>query len=72
MLASPPPLPVSYRDAEAIHNFVSSEGIHVLTMEIEHVDADAVEVAAKQAGLEVEPTPGTIRVGGESPQGEVK
>ena len=35
----------------------------MLTMEIEHVDADAVEAAAKQAGLEVEPTPGTIRVG---------
>ena len=59
----PPCLPLSPRDAEAIHSFVSSEGVHVLTMEIEHVDADAVEAAAKQAGLEVEPTPGTIRVG---------
>jgi len=31
-------------------------------MEIEHVDVDAVEAAAKQAGIDVEPTPGSIRL----------
>lgn len=38
------------------------EGVSVLTTEIEHIDADAVEAAAKAAGLDFEPTPHTIRI----------
>ena len=36
----------------------------MLTIEIEHIDVDAIEAAAKLAGVDVEPTPSTIRVGG--------
>lgn len=34
----------------------------LLTTEIEHIDADAVEAASKALGIEMEPTPQTIRV----------
>lgn len=34
----------------------------ILTTEIEHIDADAVEKAAQAAGVEMEPTPRTIRI----------
>jgi hypothetical protein len=34
----------------------------VLTTEIEHVDIDAVEEAAKHEGINVQPKPSTIRV----------
>ncbi|GAX78141.1 hypothetical protein CEUSTIGMA_g5583.t1 [Chlamydomonas eustigma] len=51
-----------FRDASAIKQFVSNQQVDVLTMEIEHVDVDALEAAAEEAGLDVEPTPQTIRV----------
>eukprot|EP00798_Chlamydomonas_sp_ICE-L_P032526 gene32526-17239_t len=51
-----------FRDADAITNFATSEGVDVLTTEIEHIDTGAVEAAAKAAGLDVEPTPATIRM----------
>ncbi len=38
----------------------------MLTMEIEHVDVDALEAAAKKAKLDIEPTPRTIRVSKEN------
>ena len=60
--ASPSP-PHPARDAAAIQQFVSSEGVDVLTIEIEHIDVDAIEAAAKLAGVDLEPTPSTIRVG---------
>ena len=34
----------------------------MLTTEIEHINADAVETAARDNGLEMEPTPHTIRI----------
>ncbi len=36
--------------------------ISILTTEIEHINADAVEAAAESNGLEMEPTPHTIRI----------
>lgn len=52
-----------FRDADAISNFVRGEGVDVLTMEIEHINAEALEQAARESQLDVEPTPGTIKVG---------
>lgn len=34
----------------------------MLTTEIEHIDADAVEAAAAASGLDMEPLPATIRI----------
>ncbi|KAF5840607.1 eukaryotic-type phosphoribosylaminoimidazole carboxylase [Dunaliella salina] len=51
-----------FRDAQAIKDFASQEGVSVLTTEIEHIDADAVEEASKALGIEMEPTPHTIRL----------
>ena len=36
--------------------------VDVLTVEIEHVDVDALETAAAQFNLDVEPTPHTLRL----------
>lgn len=36
--------------------------VEVLTVEIEHVDVDALETAAAQFSLDVEPTPHTLRL----------
>jgi hypothetical protein len=49
-----------FRDAEAISKFAST--VDVLTVEIEHIDADALERAAAASGVDVEPTPNTIRI----------
>jgi len=38
------------------------EGVSVLTTEIEHINADAVEAAAQASGLVFEPKPATIRL----------
>lgn len=35
--------------------------VDVLTVEIEHIDADAMQSVADAAGCEVEPTPSTLR-----------
>ena len=50
-----------FRDAVAIDSFVRQEGVSVLTMEIEHIDADALELSAQHSGIDVEPSPSTIR-----------
>lgn len=34
----------------------------MLTTEIEHVDVDAIEAATREAGVDCEPTPSTIRI----------
>lgn len=49
-----------FRDAEAIAKFAAT--CDVLTVEIEHIDADALERAARASGVDVEPTPNTIRI----------
>lgn len=48
-----------FRDAAAISSFAT--GCDVLTVEIEHIDADAMEAAGKASGVDVEPTPFTLR-----------
>jgi phosphoribosylaminoimidazole carboxylase (NCAIR synthetase) len=48
-----------FRDAAAIGSFAA--GCDVLTVEIEHIDADAMEAAGKASGVDVEPTPFTLR-----------
>lgn len=50
----------SFRDPNAIADF--AKGCDVLTVEIEHVDVDALEAAAEQSGVDVQPTPTTIRI----------
>lgn len=49
----------SFRDADAVKAFAAD--VDVLTVEIEHIDADAMEAAAAASGIEVQPTPGTLR-----------
>ena len=34
----------------------------MLTVEIEHIDADALDSVAAELGLDVEPTPSTLRL----------
>jgi len=50
----------SFRDADAVKRFASD--VDVLTVEIEHIDADAMEAATSASGIEVQPTPNTIRI----------
>jgi phosphoribosylaminoimidazole carboxylase len=50
----------SFRDPEAVKKFAA--GVDVLTVEIEHIDADAMEAAAATSGIEVQPTPNTLRI----------
>lgn len=47
-----------FRDEAAISQFAKS--VDVLTVEIEHVDADALERYAQEYGIDVEPTPNTV------------
>jgi phosphoribosylaminoimidazole carboxylase len=49
----------SFRDPEAVAAFCAG-GVDVLTVEIEHVDADALAAAAARSGADVEPTPATV------------
>lgn len=49
-----------FRDAEAITAFAT--GCDVLTVEIEHINADAMETAGRASGVDVEPTPSTLRI----------
>eukprot|EP00775_Hariotina_reticulata_P011066 gene11066-11222_t len=49
-----------FRDAAAIAPFAA--GCDVLTVEIEHIDADAMEQAGRSSGVALEPTPQTLRV----------
>lgn len=50
----------SFRDAEAVKQFASQ--VDVLTVEIEHIDADALEAVSTQLGVDVQPTPSTLRI----------
>ena len=44
------------------HSLLCVFQVDVLTVEIEHVDVDALESAAAQFNLDVEPTPHTLRL----------
>ena len=37
-------------------------GVDVLTVEIEHVDVPALEAAARQLAMDIEPTPATLEL----------
>ncbi|KAL0038459.1 hypothetical protein WJX77_007178 [Trebouxia sp. C0004] len=50
----------SFRDAAAVQQI--AQLVDVLTVEIEHVDVDALESAASQFNVDVEPTPQTLRL----------
>lgn len=52
----------SFTDAEAIKNFVTNEVIDVLTVEIEHVNVDALEEVQDELGTDIQPTPSTLRI----------
>ena len=49
----------SFRDADAVRAFAAD--VDVLTVEIEHVDADAMDTVVNMVGCDVEPTPSTLR-----------
>lgn len=50
----------SFRDPEAIISFAGE--VDVLTVEIEHIDADAMEEAKEKCGIDVQPMPQTLRI----------
>lgn len=50
----------SFRDGDAVLSFAS--GLDVLTVEIEHVDVEALERVAQSAGAEVQPSPAALRI----------
>ncbi|KAA6420039.1 MAG: phosphoribosylaminoimidazole chloroplastic-like [Trebouxia sp. A1-2] len=50
----------SFRDSAAVKQI--AQLVDVLTVEIEHVDVDALESAALQFNVDVEPTPQTLRL----------
>jgi len=39
-----------------------AQGVDVLTVEIEHIDASALEEVMQEFGIDVEPTPATLRL----------
>lgn len=52
----------SFTDAEAIKTFVKNEVIDVLTVEIEHINVDALEEVQNELGTDIQPTPSTLRI----------
>ena len=50
----------SFRDPAAVQQL--ARGVDVLTVEIEHVDADALEAVGLELDIDVEPTPHTLRL----------
>lgn len=50
----------SFRDPEAIKDF--ARDCDVLTVEIEHVDTEALEQVQREIGIDIEPTPRTISI----------
>ncbi|KAK9819561.1 hypothetical protein WJX81_003984 [Elliptochloris bilobata] len=50
----------SFRDPDMIRQFAA--GVDVLTVEIEHIDADALEAVQAELGVNVEPLPATLRI----------
>ena len=51
----------SFANPDDVAAFAAS-GVDILTVEIEHVDADALERVARASGVDVEPTPSTLRL----------
>lgn len=51
-----------FTDAEAIKQFVKNEVIDVLTVEIEHINVDALEEVQRELGTDIQPTPSTLRI----------
>jgi phosphoribosylaminoimidazole carboxylase (NCAIR synthetase) len=51
----------SFTDAKSIEKFVKERKIDILTVEIEHVDVDAIESAADTFGVQALPSPDTLR-----------
>lgn len=47
---------------DSTHSSVCLHQVDVLTVEIEHVDVEALETAAAEFNLDVEPTPHTLRL----------
>lgn len=52
-------VPGSFRDADAILEFAKQ--VDVLTVEIEHINTDALQLAA-DAGVDVQPLPSTLKI----------
>jgi phosphoribosylaminoimidazole carboxylase (NCAIR synthetase) len=52
----------SFESADDIRAFVESNRLDVLTVEIEHINVDALETATAELGVDVQPTPATLRV----------
>ena len=50
----------SFRDPAAVQQL--ARDVDVLTVEIEHVDADALEAVGLELDIDVEPTPHTLRL----------
>uniref|UniRef100_A0A7S3XCK2 phosphoribosylaminoimidazole carboxylase n=1 Tax=Picocystis salinarum TaxID=88271 RepID=A0A7S3XCK2_9CHLO len=50
----------SFRDPQAIKRF--AQGCDILTVEIEHVDTNALEEVQRETGVDIEPTPQTISI----------
>ena len=50
----------SFRDPQAIKRF--AQGCDILTVEIEHVDTNALEEVQRETGVDIEPTPETISI----------
>ncbi|GMH36107.1 hypothetical protein BSKO_03975 [Bryopsis sp. KO-2023] len=50
----------SFRDKDAIMDFARE--CDLVTVEIEHVDVDALEAVENELGVEVQPTPHTLRI----------
>ncbi|MEW5306172.1 MAG: hypothetical protein WDW36_008658 [Sanguina aurantia] len=51
-----------FRDADDIDRFATGQGVDVLTMEIEHVNADALEAVQALHQIDIEPTPATLKI----------
>ena len=51
----------SFANPDDVAAFAAS-GVDILTVEIEHVDANALERVARASGVDVEPTPSTLRL----------
>ena len=63
VLSNPPNLQHidgSFTDSEKIRELASK--VDVLTVEIEHVDVDALEEIARTTNVEIHPSPSTIRI----------
>jgi phosphoribosylaminoimidazole carboxylase len=52
----------SFTDADAIKTFVKNEVIDVLTVEIEHINVDALMEVQSELGTDIQPTPSTLRI----------